>query len=110
MWTAHLGSVAATDPADPIDPAMLGELLEFNGGEIRNVVLAAVYQSSIAGEQLGLRHVARAVRREFTKLARMMPPRAALGLGLEAAVIGGGGTRAASVRAPGDKTGTGTGR
>ena len=110
LWTAHLESVAATDPADPIDPAMLGELLEFNGGEIRNVVLAAVYQASIAGEQLGLRHVARAVRREFTKLARMMPPRAALGLGLEAAVIGGGGTRAASVRAPGDKTGTGTGR
>ena len=102
LWTAHLASVAGTDPADPIDPAMLGELLEFNGGEIRNVVLAAAYQSSIAEEQLGLRHIARAVRREFTKLARMMPPRAALGLGLEASVIGGGGVRTAALRAPGE--------
>ena len=73
LWAHHLGRVAF-DEADPIDPAVLADAVELSGGEIRNVVLAAVYDAVARQQLLGLRHVAAALIRELTKLGRRTPP------------------------------------
>ena len=73
LWAHHLGQVAM-DSADPIDPTVLADGVELSGGEIRNVVLAAVYDAVARQQLLGLRHVSAALVRELTKLGRRTPP------------------------------------
>ena len=73
LWTHHLDPVAAVDPADPIDATRLGESVELSGGDIRNVVLAAVYDAVAAREPLGMRHLAIALTRELASLGRRAP-------------------------------------
>jgi AAA+ superfamily predicted ATPase len=73
LWRHHLAAAGEVDAEDPIDPVELGAAMELCGGDIRNVVLSAVYDAVAKGEPLGLRHVADALSREFVKLGRRMP-------------------------------------
>lgn len=73
LWQSHLEAVPIQDPHDPIDVRMLGNNFELNGGEIRNVVMAAAYSAAIRDEPMGADHIRRAVHREYGKLARMLP-------------------------------------
>ena len=73
LWRHLLSAAGDMDPADPIDPVALGAAVELCGGDIRNVVLAAVYDAVARAEPVGLRHVAVALSREFVKLGRRMP-------------------------------------
>lgn len=70
LWTHHLAQLPGTDPDDPVDVPLLARRLEVAGGDIRNVVLAATYDSVAAGETLGMRHVVVAAGREMAKLGR----------------------------------------
>ncbi|MET0865752.1 MAG: ATP-binding protein [Nakamurella sp.] len=74
LWQHHLAAVPALDPADPIDTELLAGAAEIAGGDIRNVVLAAVYDAVAAGERVGLRHIGVALSRELGKLGRRVPP------------------------------------
>jgi hypothetical protein len=73
LWETHVAAVAALDPADPVDLDHLAETVEVAGGDIRNVVLAAAYAAVAEGVPLGMRHVVRAVVREYRKLGRRLP-------------------------------------
>ena len=73
LWSTLLGHAGATDPADPIDVAHLAATLELSGGDLKNIVLAAVYDAASDGGQLGMRHVVAAVVREYAKLGRRVP-------------------------------------
>jgi hypothetical protein len=73
LWASHLAAVPVVDPADPVDVDHLAETVEVAGGDIRNVVLAAAYAAVAEGVPLGMRHVVRAVVREYRKLGRRLP-------------------------------------
>jgi predicted nucleic acid-binding protein len=73
LWEAHLRAVVLTDPDDPVDFDHLAETVEVAGGDIRNVVLASAYAAVAEGVPLGMRHVVRAVVREYRKLGRRLP-------------------------------------
>ncbi|KQW53450.1 hypothetical protein ASC77_03980 [Nocardioides sp. Root1257] len=72
LWTHHLESLT-TDPDDPVDVERLAGAVELAGGDIRNMVLTAVYASVAEGAPLGMRHVIDAVHREHLKLGRRPP-------------------------------------
>ena len=72
LWTHHLEDLT-TDPADPIDVERLASAVELAGGDIRNMVLTAVYASVAEGALLGMRHVTESVHREHLKLGRRPP-------------------------------------
>ena len=74
LWQHHLSGLPGLDPADPVDVDALAESVELAGGEIRNIVLAAAYDATAAGEAVGARHVAASVVREYQKLGRRVPP------------------------------------
>jgi hypothetical protein len=61
------------DPDDPVDVARLAGAMELAGGDLRNIVLAAVYDAAIEGCGLGMRHVVAAAVREHAKLGRRAP-------------------------------------
>ena len=54
-----------------IDPAWLARL-EIPGGHIRNVALAAAFLAASEQAPIGMLHVMRAARREFTKMDRII--------------------------------------
>jgi hypothetical protein len=72
LWRHHLEALA-TDPADPVDVERLAAAVELAGGDIRNMVLTAVYASVAEGAPLAMRHVTDAVHREHLKLGRRPP-------------------------------------
>jgi hypothetical protein len=72
LWRHHLEDLE-TDPADPVDVERLATAVELAGGDIRNMVLTAVYASVAEGALLGMRHVTDAVHREHLKLGRRPP-------------------------------------
>ena len=72
LWTHHLEDLA-TDPDDPIDVVRLASAVELAGGDIRNMVLTAVYAAVAEGRPLSMRHVTEAVHREHLKLGRRPP-------------------------------------
>ncbi|WP_051552253.1 ATP-binding protein [Nocardioides sp. URHA0020] len=72
LWTHHLDALA-TDPDDPVDVERLAAAVELAGGDIRNMVLTAVYASVAEGVPLGMRHVTDSVHREHLKLGRRPP-------------------------------------
>jgi AAA+ superfamily predicted ATPase len=72
LWTHHLVQLPARDADDPLDPAALAQL-DLAGGGIRNVVLSAAYAAIAAGEPVGMRHLAAAAVREYTKMGRRVP-------------------------------------
>ena len=60
--------------ADLPDTGLLARTAEVSGGDIRNVVLAAVYDAVATDEPVGMRHVGAALARELVKLGRRVPP------------------------------------
>lgn len=74
LWTHHLAGIPV-DAADPVDVDWLSTGVELAGGDIRNMVLSAVYAAVAEGGAVGMRHVADAVRREHIKLGRRPPVR-----------------------------------
>ncbi|HET8718346.1 MAG TPA: ATP-binding protein [Nocardioidaceae bacterium] len=74
LWAKHLSRVGGTDPQDPVDCALLAEHLQVAGGDIRNIVLTAAFESTTARQTLGMRHLLVAAARECEKLGRRLPP------------------------------------
>ena len=72
LWHHHI-RVVDQDPVDPVDAEGLARHVELCGGDIRNVVLAGVYDAVAAGELLGMRHIGTALAREMAKLGRRVP-------------------------------------
>ncbi|QCW49885.2 ATP-binding protein [Nocardioides dongxiaopingii] len=72
LWEHHLAGLAL-DADDPVDVDWLCSTVEMAGGDIRNMVLAAVYAAVAESASLGMRHVDDAVRREHLKLGRRPP-------------------------------------
>ncbi|MEO7125115.1 MAG: ATP-binding protein [Nakamurella sp.] len=73
LWSQLLGQAAPLDADDPVDVSRLAEALELSGGDIRNIVLAAVYDGAASGSPVGMRHVKAAAVREYAKLGRRVP-------------------------------------
>ncbi len=73
LWTRLLSNAGDEDPDDPIDVPRLAAAMELAGGDVRNIVLAAVYDATAEGTGLGMRHVVAAAIREHTKLGRRAP-------------------------------------
>jgi hypothetical protein len=77
LWEAHLVSVPDLDPGDPVDLDRLSEHVELSGGGIKNVVMAAAFTATAAGEPIGMRHLRAAAERELGKMGRRVPPQLA---------------------------------
>nr|WP_237447816.1 ATP-binding protein [Nocardioides flavescens] len=73
LWELHLSRVAHLDPDDPVVLDHLAERVEVAGGDLRNIVLAGVYDATAAGEPLGMRHLVAAVPSVYQKLGLRMP-------------------------------------
>lgn len=73
LWQLYLGRLDTLDPDDPVDVVHLAAAIEVSGGEIRNIVLAAVYDATAEGEPVGMRHVLAAAVGEYHKLGRRIP-------------------------------------
>jgi hypothetical protein len=73
LWTKLLSKAGEKDPDDPVDVPLLASSMELAGGDLRNIVLAAVYDAAIAGTGLGMRHIVAAAVREHAKLGRRAP-------------------------------------
>lgn len=74
LWAKLLAQAGPQDPAEPIDIPALAADVELAGGDLRNIVLAAVYDAAIEGGELGMRHLVAAAVREHGKLGRRVPP------------------------------------
>ena len=73
LLTRLLASAGDPDPDDPVDVPKLAGAVELAGGDLRNIVLAAVYDAAIEGTGLGMRHLVTAAIREHAKLGRRAP-------------------------------------
>ncbi len=73
LWTKLLELAGEKDPGDPVDIPLLAESIELAGGDLRNIVLSAVYDAAIEGSGLGMRHIRAAASREHVKLGRRVP-------------------------------------
>ncbi len=73
LWQGLLAQAGPLDPADPVDVSKLAAALEVAGGDIRNIVLSAVYDAASTASPVGMRQVTAAVVREYAKLGRRVP-------------------------------------
>jgi AAA+ superfamily predicted ATPase len=78
-----------------VDLARLARDFEVSGGAIKNIVLAAAYLATGEGQPIGLRHLARSLRRELAKSGRVVDERE----------VAGRNDAAASQRMSGDREG-----
>lgn len=69
IWRTHLPPQMPL--ADDLDVAFLSAAFKLSGGYIRNIVVAAAFQAAAEGSALAMRHVVRAVRREYQKMGRV---------------------------------------
>lgn len=68
IWRTHLPPQMPL--ADDLDVAFLSAAFKLSGGYIRNIVVAAAFQAAAEGSALAMRHVVRAIRREYQKMGR----------------------------------------
>ena len=73
VWQRFLADSGDQDADDPVDVARLTRYAEITGGEIRNIMIAAVHASQRNNEPLGMRHLVTATAQEFDKLGRRVP-------------------------------------
>ncbi len=57
--------------SDDIDFEYLAETFKFSGGEIKNIVLNAVFYGAAEGGKVGMKHIMKAAGRELTKAKRV---------------------------------------
>jgi SpoVK/Ycf46/Vps4 family AAA+-type ATPase len=60
-------------PLNDLDVEFLSTI-ELTGGSIKNVALTAAFLAAADGEAVGMRHVLRAIRREFQKTGKLFRP------------------------------------
>jgi ATPase family protein associated with various cellular activities (AAA)/winged helix domain-containing protein len=70
LWVAHLGTGHRLTPRDM---NRLAARVDFAGGEIRNVVLAAAVQARAEGRVIVYADILRGLAREYKKVGRQMP-------------------------------------
>jgi SpoVK/Ycf46/Vps4 family AAA+-type ATPase len=70
IWQAIWPPELPTD--DDVDLRFLAERLEFAGGSIRNVAVAAAFLAASDGTSVGMRHVINATRREYQKTGKVL--------------------------------------
>jgi hypothetical protein len=63
---------AAMPLNEDVDMPFLARQFKLSGGNIRNIVLAAAFLAATDGSAVTMRHLIRAVRREYQKLGRMV--------------------------------------
>ena len=63
----------AQTPMDDLDVEFLSTI-ELTGGNIKNVALTAAFLAAADDEAVGMRHVLRAIRREFQKTGKLFRP------------------------------------
>jgi len=68
IWRTHLPPQMPL--ADDLDLAFLSAAFKLSGGYIRNIIVAAAFQAAAEGSALAMRHIVRAIRREFQKMGR----------------------------------------
>lgn len=73
LWHNLLQRAGDIDANDPIDIDRLAASITLAGGDMRNIVLGAVYDAAADGSGLGMRHLVTAAVREHTKLGRRAP-------------------------------------
>lgn len=56
--------------ADDFDAAFLAEKLEITGGNIKSIASAAAFVAIASGEEISMKHIANAARREYGKLGK----------------------------------------
>ncbi|MCR5503016.1 MAG: ATP-binding protein [Lachnospiraceae bacterium] len=69
IWKSSFGS--GVPVSEDIDYDFLAEKFELSGGEIKNIVLNAVFYGAAEGGEVAMRHIMKAVYRENTKLKRI---------------------------------------
>jgi SpoVK/Ycf46/Vps4 family AAA+-type ATPase len=62
-----------TPLADDVDLDCLSRQFKLSGGNIKNIVLAAAFLAAEEGGPVAMRHLLRAVQREYRKLGRALP-------------------------------------
>ena len=60
--------------AHDVDLEFLARKFRLAGGHIRNITLAAAFLAASTGEQISMKHLVRATRREYQKLLKMTTP------------------------------------
>ncbi len=70
LWQVHLGARCP----DPAVCHMLASYCDFSGGQIRNAVLSAAGSATRGDAPLTEESLVRAIRREYQKLGRALPP------------------------------------
>jgi hypothetical protein len=73
LWQGLLSQAGPMDGDDPVDVPKLAAALQLSGGDIRNIVMGAVYDAAAAGRPVGMRQVTAAAVREYAKLGRRAP-------------------------------------
>jgi hypothetical protein len=58
--------------ADDVDLAFLARKFKLAGGHIRNIALTAAFLAAQDEAPIGMRHLARATRREYQKLGKLV--------------------------------------
>ena len=73
IWERLIPSEAPLDGA--IDFEALGELFEFSGGSIKNVVLRAAYSAAQCGEGISMERLEAAGRTEYRETGKLISDR-----------------------------------
>ncbi|MBK9034718.1 MAG: ATP-binding protein [Myxococcales bacterium] len=70
LWRALLPPEAAIDP--DLDFAALGDRFEMTGGYIKNAAVRAAFLAADEGTAIGMRHLVRAARAEYTAMGKVV--------------------------------------
>ncbi len=65
LWASFIPTEAPVDPA--VDFDFLAKRVKMTGGGLKNIVLNAAFYASTARETIGMKHLIRAVKREYKK-------------------------------------------
>ncbi len=65
LWTSFIPPEAPVQ--DDIDLGFLAKRIQMTGGSIKNIVINAAFYAHAAGEAISMRHMIRAVKREYRK-------------------------------------------
>ncbi len=70
IWQVHFP--ASAPRKDDLDLEFMAQRFKIAGGNIRNIVLGSAFLAAEDGEAIGMKHLARAARRELQKMGRLV--------------------------------------